>query len=600
MDGDLTTPVPTHETSAAQARRGLRLTGSALADLAIWMVGLGLLTGLVFPFFVLALGVSPRQALSPTFFAATLGAGLLVGGFNFVLARAVVGRRLKLLSTRTRLVADTIHAAAATGDWSRCDMERSRIPVDSEDELGDSARAFNQLVEAIDYLRSVEAELEVSRNQARTDELTGLSNRRHFYLACDLHLQAARERGHSIALLLIDLDRFKELNDSFGHHVGDHLLREVAGRLRAALPNAEVLARLGGDEFVVLLPAGDHPGDAVQAANAFLAALEAPFMLDGLQVYLGASVGIAVGSDRFETRATLLRQADVAMYRAKASGGGTALYSPDDDEHTRERIVLAGELRAALDRDELVVHYQPKADIATGTVSSVEALVRWQHPTRGLLAPAAFLGLAEHYGLMRRITLRVLRLCLLQAHHWRDARRPLRIAVNLAAANLLDAGFPEEVAALLDETGVPPELLQLEITENMIMADPVRVSDVVARLSELGFTFALDDFGTGSSSLANLKRLPIEELKIDRSFVTNMEHSSDDAVIVRSTIDLARNLGLQVVAEGVESSYIWDRLADFGCHGAQGYLLTPPLAPEQFDSWLAAYHAATNVEDAAA
>jgi diguanylate cyclase (GGDEF)-like protein len=562
------------------------VTGSVFADLAIWMVGLGLMTGVVFPFFVLLLGVTARQALSGRFFAATLAAGLLVGGVNFVLARAVVGRRLRLLSARMRRVAATIRAAAATGDWSGCDAGQSRVPTDSRDQLGDSARAFNQLIDAVDRLQAVEAELEISRSQARTDELTGLGNRRHFYLAAEEHLQTAHATGAPLALALIDLDRFKEINDTFGHHAGDLLLRELGQRLRSALPEAHVLARLGGDEFVALLDAGER-GTAVQrAAERFLAALDEPFALDEVFVHLHASVGIALSSPDAPDRATLLRYADIAMYRAKATGGGVQRYAPEHDENTRDRVVLAGELRTALDRDELVLHYQPKADLATGRVTSVEALLRWRHPTRGLLDPAAFLPLAEQHGLMRRLTVRVLELALHQAAAWKAAGRPLGVSANLGAANLLDARFPDEIAALLARTGLPAGLLQLEITEDTIMVDPVLVLDVVARLGELGFTFSLDDFGTGYSSLAYLKRLPIRELKIDRSFVTDMNENHDDAVIVRSIIDLARNLGLHVVAEGVETDATWDRLADYGCHTAQGFLLSPPVPARELDSWL--------------
>ena len=556
------------------------------ADLAIRMVGLGLLTGIAFPPFVLLLGVDPDHALTPRFFAATVAAGLMVGGVNFLLCRVVVGERARLLGAQMQLVGEAVRHAAGTGDWTSWDGARARVPADSDDELGDSARAFNQLVDAIDRLHAVEAELEVSRSQARTDELTGLGNRRHFYLATQAQLEVAPPGREPFALLLIDLDRFKEINDALGHHVGDELLRQLARRLEDALPEAVVLARLGGDEFVALLPPGTGVPQAVRAAERFAATLEAPFELDGLLAHVAASVGVAVHPEHGDDRSTLLRHADVAMYAAKSRGGGVAVYASGDDAESLDRVVLAGDLSGALARDELVLHYQPKAELPEGTVSATEALVRWQHPTRGILDPAAFLGLAEQHGLMRRLTLRVLELAIAQALAWRGAGRDLPVAVNLHAADLIDVRFPRDVAELLERSGAAPELLQLEISEDTIMVDPDRVLAVVARLRELGLQLSLDDFGTGYSSLAYLKRLPIQELKIDRSFVMEMEHSRDDAVIVRSTVELARSLGLRVVAEGVETRRAWERLVEFGCHAAQGFLLSPPLPAAELDAWL--------------
>jgi diguanylate cyclase len=556
------------------------------ADLGIRMVALGLTTGIVFPFFVLALGVDARDALTVRFFAATIAAGLMVGGVNFLLCRLVVGERVRRLSVRMRMVGETIERAIAVGDWSGFDAEQSRLPVDSDDDLGDSARACNQLVGAVEQLRAVEAQLNVSRLEARTDELTGLGNRRHFYLATERHLEAAVRGEEPVALLLIDLDRFKEINDALGHPVGDELLRQVARRVEAAMPDAGVIARLGGDEFVALLGPGTSTGAAADAARRFVELLDHPFPLDGLLAHVGASVGIAVCPDHGRDRTTLLRHADTAMYRAKAAGGGVEIYAAQHDPHTAERVMLAGELRAALDSDQLTLHYQPKVDVRTGAVTSVEALVRWRHPTRGVLPPARFLHLAEQNRLMRPLTLRVLELALEQAVSWQRAGRRLPVAVNLAAANLLDLQFPDDVAHVLSRTGASPELLQFEITEDTIMVDPQRVLDIVSRLSEFGIALALDDFGTGYSSLAYLKRLPVQELKIDRSFVSDMDTSHDDSVIVRSTIELARNLGLRVVAEGVESQRIQDDLAAAGCHLAQGYHFTPPLAAGDFDAWL--------------
>jgi diguanylate cyclase len=434
--------------------------------------------------------------------------------------------------------------------------------------------------------RAAEAELALSRDEARTDELTGLGNRRHFLQQLEPRLRVASTGGEPVGLLLIDIDRFKEINDALGHHVGDNVLRQLASRLQGSLGDAAVVARLGGDEFVVLVPAAAGSADAMRAAEHVLTVLDEPFKLDGLLAHVRASIGVALSSEDVTDPSTLLRHADLALYRAKAAGGGSELYASDRDDYSLHQVVLAGELRGAVDNGQLVVHYQPKADLPSGAVRSVEALVRWEHPSRGLLAPAVFLPIAEEHGLMRRLTLRVLGLATAQAVTWARAGRQLRVAVNLAPANLLDVRFPDEVAELLRRCEASPDMLQLEITEETIMVDPVRVLDVVARLGELGLSFSLDDFGTGYSSLAYLKRLPIQELKIDRTFVMEMDDNRDDAVIVRSTIDLAHNLGLTVIAEGVETQMTWDRLTQFRCNGAQGYVISPPLPPDELEAWL--------------
>jgi diguanylate cyclase len=435
--------------------------------------------------------------------------------------------------------------------------------------------------------RAAEAELAFSQAQARTDELTGLGNRRHFVQELEARLQAAGAGGEPAGLLLIDIDRFKEINDALGHAVGDDLLRQLGMRIQRALGEGAFIARLGGDEFVAIVPASAGAADALEAAEKLLVAVDEPFALEELLAHVRVSVGVAIGPEHGADPTTLLRHADLALYRAKAAGGECELYASAGDDGSLDRVVLAGELRVALDDGQFVLHYQPKADLVTGEVRSVEALVRWQHPTRGLLMPAVFLPLAEEHGLMRRLTLWVLELATTQAVAWRRAGRQLQVAVNLAPANLLDVRFPDEVADVLRRCEASPQLLQLEITEDTIMVDPIRVLDVVARLAELGLAFSLDDFGTGYSSLAYLKRLPLQELKIDRSFVMDMDDNRDDAVIVRSTVDLARNLGLTVIAEGVETEETWEQLAQFGCDGAQGYYISKPVPPDQLEAWLA-------------
>ena len=428
--------------------------------------------------------------------------------------------------------------------------------------------------------------LERNRMLARTDDLTGLANRRAFYHEAEEEIAKALAGARSIALLLIDLDRFKEFNDTLGHAAGDDLLREFARRLHRAMPSSALLSRLGGDEFVVLLPAGSDETAARRAARRLAETLDEPFQLDGLRTNVRASVGAAVGPRHGSDRAELLRHADIAMYLSKARKTELEVYVPEEDRHSRDRIELAGQLPDAIDRGQLVLFFQPKVELASGQVTAVEALVRWQHPERGMLGPNEFLGLAEQHGLMRRLTLQVLRQALDQQAAWRKAGIDLQTAVNISVANLLDPAFPGDVAEVIGRHGVPAGSLVFELTEDTLMADPQRALDVLAQLGEMGIGLSLDDFGTGYSSLAHLKRLPVQELKIDRSFVLDMTTDAEDAVIVRSTVDLARNLGLRVVAEGVETAEAYDQLATYGCHAAQGYHLSRPLPPRELERWL--------------
>jgi diguanylate cyclase (GGDEF)-like protein len=434
-------------------------------------------------------------------------------------------------------------------------------------------------------LREVRA-LAESRQLAQTDDLTGLPNRRHFFASLDQRLAAALRDGSDVTLLLIDLDRFKELNDTLGHHVGDRLLGEIGRRLGDGLPGVETVARLGGDEFAIILQDGTGPATAAEIARAIRAKLAAPMSLDEMTLHVDASVGIATYPEHAESAVELLQRADIAMYEAKAKRSGQQVYAPERDGHTRARLALIGELRAGIERGEIRLHFQPKASLATGAIDGVEALVRWQHPTRGLLEPAVFLPLAEQTGLMRLLTLRVLDLALEQCHAWHSADIELAVGVNLSAENLLDLELEADVRRLLARWSVDPRWLQLEITEDVLMADPRRARDVIERLRAAGVTIALDDFGTGYSSLVHVKQLALDELKIDRAFVTNLLHDRADAAIVTSTLALARSLGLRVVAEGVEDGATWSRLAALGCDLAQGFHLSRPLPAEQLADWL--------------
>jgi diguanylate cyclase (GGDEF)-like protein len=433
--------------------------------------------------------------------------------------------------------------------------------------------------------RRLRGHLREIEHQALHDGLTGLPNRDLFHARVDEALVEARQRNAGVAVLLLDLDRFKEINDTLGHQSGDLLLQALAKRLVSLIRTTDTVARLGGDEFAIVSPGAGDGESALRLADRIRAGLEEPFVLDGLTLEIEASVGIALFPQHGEDVEALVRHADVAMYVGKKTHRPN-LYSVKDDHYSPDRLALVGELRRAVTQSELVVHYQPRVEMATGQTRSVEALVRWEHPDRGLLSPAEFLPLAEHTGLIRPVTRYVLEAALADCASWQRAGPPTGVSVNLSPRDLLDFELAEEVEGLLAKHGIEPALLELEITENTILTDPERVRAVLGRLRELGVTLAIDDFGTGFSSLGQLKRLPVDIVKIDKSFVLSMAHDENDDVIVRSTIDLGHNLGLRVVAEGVETQETWDRLAALGCDTAQGFYLSRPLPKLVLDDWL--------------
>ncbi|ALV33363.1 bifunctional diguanylate cyclase/phosphodiesterase [Streptomyces sp. CdTB01] len=419
------------------------------------------------------------------------------------------------------------------------------------------------------------------------DPLTGLPNRQWLLERIWTALDDAERIGARSALMLIDLDRFRSVNDTLGHLAGDRLLLQIADRLRVALPRGAEAARLGGDEFAVLLPVADSTTSATRVARGLVTALSSPLDLDGLTLVLEASAGVAVFPDHALDAEGLLRRADVAMYQAKRDRTGVEVYESKRDSNTPDRLGLLGDLRRALDAHEVQLHYQPKVRF-DGQVAGLEALVRWVHPERGKVPPDEFIAIAESSGLMPHLTEYVLETALGQVAEWRSQGLYVPVAVNVSPRDVHTPGFAGSVAARLARHGVPAGALQLEITEHVLLEDPQRAADTLAGLTAHGVKMSLDDFGTGYSSLVHLRRLPVSELKIDRSFVARLAVDTEDAEIVRCTVDLAHSLGLLVVAEGVEDDETWERLRDLGCDAVQGWLVAAAMPPEETTAWLRA------------
>ncbi|WP_330287592.1 putative bifunctional diguanylate cyclase/phosphodiesterase [Streptomyces sp. NBC_00576] len=419
------------------------------------------------------------------------------------------------------------------------------------------------------------------------DPLTGLPNRQWLLERTWTALDDAERIDARAALMLIDLDRFRSVNDTLGHLAGDRLLLQIADRLRLALPRGAEAARLGGDEFAVLLPVVDSTTSATRVARNLVAVLGSPLDLDGLTLVLEASAGLAVFPDHALDAEGLLRRADVAMYQAKRDRTGVEVYEIKRDSNTPDRLGLLGDLRRALDAHEVELHYQPKVRF-DGQVAGLEALVRWVHPERGKVPPDEFIAIAESSGLMPHLTEYVLETALEQVAKWRSQKLFVPVAVNVSPRDVHTPGFAGSVAARLARHGVPPGALQLEITEHVLLEDPQRAADTLAALTAHGVKMSLDDFGTGYSSLVHLRRLPVSELKIDRSFVARLAVDTEDSEIVRCTVDLAHSLGLLVVAEGVEDDETWERLRDMGCDAVQGWLVAAAMPPEEATAWLLA------------
>jgi diguanylate cyclase (GGDEF)-like protein/PAS domain S-box-containing protein len=471
-------------------------------------------------------------------------------------------------------------ATAIRKNGSRYSLELLLVPIhDSNDEVS----------YWLAYLKDVsdrKAQLAALQEQALHDVLTRLPNRTLLMDRVEQAILVSRRTTVPVALMIMDLDGFKDVNDTIGHHAGDLMLQQVAKRLRNEIRESDTVARLGGDEFAFVLPTSGDPDAATRVGRKLLKALEQPFTLEDQRVEIGASLGIAIFPEHGADANTLMRHADAAMYFAKRTGRGTALYTSDLDQNSSSALELSAELREAIEHEQLRIYYQPKVHLRTGLVTRVEALVRWRHPKRGLILPDQFIPLAERTGLIKPLTDWVLNAALRQCHKWQSSGLPIHIAVNLSTKTLQEHFLPQTVAALLEKWQVPPRSLKLEITESSIMADPPHVLAILSLLQTLGVRLSLDDFGTGYSSLMHLRQLPVDEIKIDKSFVMGMSTSASDAAIVRAIIDLAHNLGRQVVAEGVDDERTCRTLAELGCDLAQGYCLSRPLPPRAFEQWL--------------
>jgi diguanylate cyclase (GGDEF)-like protein len=515
----------------------------------------------------LAQGLAPFRRISAAFFWLSLGSlAVLVGG-SLLIARSIT-RPVQRLAEAAQRVQD--------GDYTR------HVELEHNDEIGRLATSFNHMLDGI-----VSREREILR-LAYEDGLTALPNRSMFNEQLTQAVRLARRAGQPLAVLLFDMDRFKAINDTLGHPVGDQALREVGLRVREVLRDSDVVARLGGDEFAVLLASGSSEHAMRVVADKILKALEAPLVVEGQTMDIAASIGIARFPEHGEDANALLRAADVAMYVAKRAKSGYAVYDPAHDERRQEYLTLLGELRRAVEAGELVLHYQPKLQIADNRVTSVEALVRWRHPQRGFVPPSEFIPFAEQTGYISAITRWVLAHAIEQAGEWHRAGRGLRVCVNVSPRDLRQEDvLLSFIAGALASAELPAGLLCLEVTESGLMDDPRSCQSTLRKLRELGVATSIDDYGTGYSSLVYIKQLAVNELKIDRAFVSGMEADRRNAAIVRSTIELGHNLGLYVVAEGVETDHEIAELRRFGCDAVQGFRCARPMSAESLGTWLA-------------
>jgi diguanylate cyclase (GGDEF)-like protein len=507
-------------------------------------------------------------------------------------ARLLIGLAVTTIVTGAAGIVAAMHMARQRRFSASTGRREGNSPMEfiHEHEIGELANAFSNIRD-----KMAAREQEIHR-LAYWDPLTELPNRAQFVLLLEASISEAQERGHSVFVLMMDLDRFKYVNDVMGHSFGDTLLRLVAQRLQLALADgahaSSKLARLGGDEFAVLMP-GTGIEQAQRMAARILASLETPLSLDDQTVDIGASLGIAGYPEHAASSHTLLSIAEVAMYAAKLRKDGAVVYDARIDSSSEKNLSLLSEMRSAMERNEFQLRVQPKISFKTGQVVGFEGLVRWEHPERGFLFPDEFIAFAEQTGFIRILTRWVLEQSAALCRQLAAMGIDLKVSVNLSPRDLLDQDLPRKFGEILARHQLAPSSFCLEITESAIMDDPIRAQQTLERLHEMGFSLSIDDFGTGYSSLAYLKRLPVDELKIDKSFVLNMEHDVDDTKIVRSTIDLGHNLGLRVVAEGIESEAVWHLLATLGCDQGQGYFMGRAIPGNQLIDWIETWRAPT-------
>ncbi|WP_298457438.1 bifunctional diguanylate cyclase/phosphodiesterase [uncultured Cellulomonas sp.] len=689
----------------------LRLTRRVFWDLAVYMVGLGVAVGVVFPYFTVLLGVPRPMATRPELVMACLGAGFVVGAANYALCRVVVGGRLAVLSAHLHAVAETIARGSRTGDWTGGTTER--IGVDSDDELGETARAFNELLDTLEagahfrslvrnasdiitvvdpagrisyqtpsvtavlghsrdalvdtdvhdlvhpddvtahrgqlaavvagcptglplahrmrhasgawrWMETVAADLlddpavagvvlttrdvsdrheleDALRTQAFQDTLTGLPNRALFMDRLRAAEDACRTAAVPMAVLFLDLDDLKPVNDTLGHDVGDTLLRAVAARIQGCLRPGDLAARLAGDEFAVLLAGAAGSRDAAGVGADIMRSLAQPVQLGDRQVQVSLSIGVASSGTSAAVELGLLRAADIAMYVAKTTGKGRVeVFEGGHHAAQLELDRLRADLHHALDAGELELYYQPIVALPGGTVTGYEALLRWNHPLRGVVSPQVFIPLAEDTGLIIRIGRWVTREATRQAAAWQRPGAPgLRMNINVSARQFQHPGFADDVADALTASGLDPHLLTLELTESLLVQDAPLVAGRLRRLKELGLRLALDDFGTGFSSLSYLRRFPIDILKIDKSFVDGIATSPEDRAVTGAIVQLGRTLRLDVVAEGVEDERQVAALESLGCPSAQGYHFGRPVPPPGPDRPAAGAQVRTTCQGAA-
>ena len=466
-----------------------------------------------------------------------------------------------------------------------------QVAVEGVTEVSSLARDFNGMTAE---LYAAYESLEI---MALTDSLTELPNRDLFYDRLNQFILMNRRTPMPFAVFMMDLDRFKLINETLGHHIGDNLLQLAAARLKEAMRESDTVARLGGDEFAALLPKVTDADCATIVAERIIENISKPFNIRGHNLSVGISIGIVMFPLHSTDTNEIVQRADVAMYYAKHNAIGYAFYDPEKDTYNVLDLTLESELKNAIENDRLQLFYQPKLDLSNNQVYGVEALLRWVHPERGFIPPDSFIPLAERTGLIHPLTQWVLRTALKKTAEWQAQGIFLNMAVNLSACSLRDKDLVCKISTALTESGVSPEYLTLELTESAVMSDPDTALETLNNLDSMGLRLSVDDFGTGYSSLSYLKKLPVDEIKIDRSFVMEMDSDRNDEVIVRSTIDLAYNMGLQVTAEGIENETAWNMLKDLGCNLGQGYYMCRPVDADAFEEWLADFSA---TEDTAA